>query len=135
MGGAEGVIRLDCPIPPRLSPHADDAGEWLAGWIRSGRLETEDALKNQDLWQQLAVLSARHEVRWEWVRGHDGHHFNERCDRLAKRAAEAGMRAAGALEETVNNLPLPEIPAGPALLPIGEDKIYEADEEGQLLLC
>lgn len=109
--------------------------EWLAGWIRSGRLETEDALKNQDLWQQLALLSARHDVRWKWVRGHDGHHFNERCDRLAKRAAEAGIRAAGALEETVNTFPLPEISVEPAPLPAGEQKIYEADEEGQLLLC
>lgn len=119
--------------------------EWLQGWIRTGRLETPDALKNQDLWQQLAALSANHEVDWEWVRGHDGHPFNERCDKLAKRAAEAGIRAA---EERVRAaqqaekrekkekvIPLPVAPAKPAPVRIGEEAAYEADAEGQLLLC
>jgi len=69
--------------------------EWLRGWIRSGRLEEPEALKNQDLWRQLAFLSGKHEVTWEWVPGHAGHHFNERCDKLAKRAAGEGERAAG----------------------------------------
>lgn len=117
--------------------------EWLQGWIRTGRLETPDALKNQDLWQRLALLSANHEVDWEWVRGHDGHPFNERCDRLAKRAAGAGIRAA---EESVraaqqseerekkrNVFPL--APAGPVPLRVRAEAEYEADADGQLLLC
>ncbi|NVN91834.1 MAG: ribonuclease HI [Desulfuromonadales bacterium] len=120
-------------------------GEWLAGWIRSGRLETPDALKNQDLWQRLASLSANHEIRWEWVRGHDGHPFNERCDRLAKRAAEAGIRAA---EESIrvdqqarerevgmDVIPLPVAPVRAASLQVEEQVVYEADDDGQLLLC
>lgn len=74
--------------------------EWLTGWIRSGRLEEPDALKNQDLWRQLATLSGKHEVTWEWLPGHAGHPFNERCDKLAKRAAGAGERTAGDLEQT-----------------------------------
>ena len=69
--------------------------EWLRGWIKTGRLETPEALKNQDLWQQLALLSGKHQVTWEWVAGHAGHPFNERCDKLAKRAAEEGVRAGG----------------------------------------
>jgi len=119
--------------------------EWLSGWQRTGRLVTPDALKNQDLWQQLAALSANHEVVCEWVRGHDGHPFNERCDRLAKRAAEAGMRAT---EESVraaqqaeerakkeNAIPFPAYPAGTAPVRVGEVVEYEADADGQLLLC
>jgi ribonuclease HI len=119
--------------------------EWLQGWIRTGRLETPDALKNQDLWQRLAFLSANHEVDWEWVRGHDGHPFNERCDRLAKRAAEEGMRAA---EESVraaqqteerekkeNAIPLPVAPVGVVPVRVGEEAAYETDADGQLLLC
>lgn len=119
--------------------------EWLQGWKRAGRLETPDALKNQDLWQQLAALSANHEVTWEWVRGHDGHPFNERCDRLAKRAAEAGMRvteervrAAQQVEELAKKekaIPLPAAPAKPAPVQVGEETAYEADADGQLLLC
>lgn len=135
--------------PKRVQVYSDSQylvrgmSEWLAGWKRTGRLETPEALKNQDLWQQLAVLSARHEVSWTWVRGHDGHHFNERCDRLAKRAAEAGVRAAeesvvtaqqtGEQEEQVVVLQVP--PATFPPLPIGEQVSYEADGDGQLLLC
>ena len=119
--------------------------EWLPGWNRTGRLETPDALKNQDLWQKLALLSANHEIRWEWVRGHDGHPFNERCDRLAKRAAEAGMRVteerlraaqqAGERERKEEAIPLPAAPAGPAPVRDREETAYDADADGQLLLC
>jgi len=42
--------------------------EWLPGSIRSGRLESPDALANQDLWQQLAALADQHQVSWEWLR-------------------------------------------------------------------
>jgi len=108
--------------------------EWLAGWVRSGRLETPDALANQDLWQQLAALAARHQVHWEWVRGHAGHPFNERCDKLAKRAAEAGIQetAAGAREEIV---PLPPAPVYHAPVAIRLDSEFPTDADGQLQLC
>jgi ribonuclease HI len=39
--------------------------------------------KNHDLWQQLDTLTAQHQVTWEYVKGHAGHEYNERCDRLA----------------------------------------------------
>jgi len=122
--------------------------EWLPGWIRSGRLETPDALRNQDLWQQLAALSAGHEIVWQWLRGHDGHFFNERCDRLARRAAEEGMRAAevsaaaAAAAELVaasagqeQPQPLTFAPARPVPEQVREAIEYEADADGQLLLC
>jgi ribonuclease HI len=113
--------------------------EWLKGWVRTGRLETPDALKNQDLWQRLAALSATHEIAWEWVRGHDGHPFNERCDRLAKRAAEAGMLAAAResreREEQEEIMLLPVAPAQPMPVRVWEEIAYEADADGQLLLC
>ncbi len=119
--------------------------EWLGGWQRSGRLETAAALKNQDLWQRLAFLAASHDLQWEWVRGHDGHAFNERCDRLAKRAAEAGMLAvaasnripehAAANEATKNNVPLSIAPVKPVPLVETDETAYESDADGQLLLC
>jgi len=122
--------------------------EWLQGWIRSDRIKTPDALKNQDLWQRLAELAAGHEIRWEWIRGHDGHYFNERCDRLAKRAAEEGMRvlaenerleaaAAQALEKTaqLQTIPLPVATDSQVVTEIREKIEYVADDDGQLLLC
>jgi ribonuclease HI len=119
--------------------------EWLSGWIRNNRLETPDALKNQDLWQQLAALSANHQISWHWVRGHDGHPFNERCDRLAKLAVEAGtrvaeerLRAAAQDEARQRNEqaePTPPLSAKPATVPVVEERVYDADGDGQLLLC
>lgn len=68
--------------------------EWLAGWENSGRLFNCDKLANKDLWQQLLSLSRQHFIRWTWVKGHAGHHFNERCDRLAREAIDAGEEIA-----------------------------------------
>ncbi len=55
--------------------------EWMAGWKRKG---WPDRIKNQDLWQQLDALIAKHDVKMHWVRGHDGHPENERADALAR---------------------------------------------------
>ena len=109
--------------------------EWLAGWVRSGRLETPDALANQDLWQQLAALAAQHQVHWEWVRGHAGHPFNERCDKLAKRAAEAGIQAAAVILDQEKVAPLPLAPAYHSPVAVRIDSEFETDANGQLQLC
>lgn len=61
--------------------------EWLARWKRNGwRTADRKPVKNVDLWQELDALAQRHCVRWHWVRGHDGHPENERCDALANEA-------------------------------------------------
>jgi ribonuclease HI len=112
--------------------------EWIHGWIRDGRLETPDTLANQDLWQQLLALSGEHEITWNWVRGHAGHPFNERCDKLAKRAADEGVRAANRPEETAKEekvVPIPVAPAIPAPVPVREDSEFDAEADGQLRLC
>ena len=41
-------------------------------------------VKNRDLWERLQVQLDRHSVTLEWVRGHNGHAENERCDELAR---------------------------------------------------
>jgi ribonuclease HI len=115
--------------------------EWLRGWIRNGRLETPDALKNQDLWQQLAVLSGKHEVTWEWVAGHAGHHFNERCDKLAKRAAGEGAPAVPTPVDPAEIREEEKLLSPQAALirlepvPCSEDEVFDADDDGQFLLC
>lgn len=59
--------------------------EWIAGWQRKGwRNSKKDPVVNKDLWEQLLVLTKSHSVQWKWVRGHDGHVENERCDQLAR---------------------------------------------------
>ncbi|MBM2577210.1 ribonuclease HI [Jannaschia sp. Os4] len=57
---------------------------WLRGWKRNGwRTSTKKPVKNEDLWRRLDEAQARHDVRWEWVKGHAGHPGNEAADRLA----------------------------------------------------
>ena len=61
---------------------------WLAGWKnRNWKTSTKQAVKNKDLWQILDQECTRHEIHWNWVKGHAGHTQNERCDELARNAA------------------------------------------------
>jgi ribonuclease HI len=64
--------------------------EWIPGWRKRGWKK----VKNRDLWERLAEVSSRHEIAWEWVRGHSGDVMNERVDKLA--VAEAERQKAGA---------------------------------------
>jgi ribonuclease HI len=64
--------------------------EWIAGWVRKGWMNSKkDPVLNRDLWERLLKLSEIHRIDWRWVRGHDGHRENERCDELARNAIEA----------------------------------------------
>jgi len=68
--------------------------QWLAGWKAKGwRTTSRTPVKNQDLWQRLDAMAARHDVHWHWVRGHSGHRENELADALANRAIDE-MRSA-----------------------------------------
>lgn len=60
---------------------------WIYGWeknnwIRKSGKKTEE-VPNADLWQELLKLIRTHDVTFIWVRGHNGHPENERCDQLA----------------------------------------------------
>ena len=58
---------------------------WMHGWKKNGwRTAGRKPVKNVDLWQRLDEAQARHEVLWEWVKGHAGHPENERADELAR---------------------------------------------------
>ncbi|ELQ6277179.1 ribonuclease HI [Cronobacter sakazakii] len=62
---------------------------WMKGWKRNGWVTSEKKpVKNVDLWKRLDAAASRHNVRWQWVKGH-GHRENGICDRLAKIAAFA----------------------------------------------
>ena len=64
----------------------DGITKWIHGWKRNNWTK-KGGLKNVDLWQRLDAAATRHQVRWEWVKGHAGHPENERADALAR----AGM--------------------------------------------
>lgn len=68
--------------------------EWIHGWKKRGwKTAAKQPVKNADLWQLLDEQVSRHQVEWQWVRGHTGHPGNERADQLANRGvSELGPR-------------------------------------------
>lgn len=63
---------------------------WVFGWEQNGwRKKDKKPALNADLWERLLIQLRRHEVAVEWVKGHQGHPYNERCDRLAVAAYTA----------------------------------------------
>ncbi|MDO4621519.1 MAG: ribonuclease HI [Eubacteriales bacterium] len=62
---------------------------WIDSWIRKGwKRGKNEPVKNVDLWKRLLRAKEPHKVTFIWVKGHDGHEFNERCDGLATAAAD-----------------------------------------------
>ena len=62
---------------------------WVYSWKKSGWKRGKDELKNPDLWDRLFLLTEKHEVTFIWVKGHNGHDYNERCDALATGYADS----------------------------------------------
>ncbi len=70
--------------------------EWLPGWVKRGWINSKkEPVLNRDLWELLREMAKIHEVTWTWVRGHDGHAENERCDELARAAIIAWRKEQG----------------------------------------
>lgn len=62
---------------------------WIHGWKRNGwKTSNRKPVKNVDLWQRLDEARLRHDVTWEWIKGHAGHPENERADELARAGME-----------------------------------------------
>ena len=62
---------------------------WIKGWLKKNWKKSDGKpVKNVELWKRLLEAAGRHQVTWHWVKGHDGHPENERCDSLATTAAD-----------------------------------------------
>ena len=62
---------------------------WVDGWIKKNWKKSDGKpVKNVELWKRLLEAKNKHQVTWNWVKGHDGHPENERCDSLATTAAD-----------------------------------------------
>lgn len=62
---------------------------WVDAWIKKGwKRGKNEPVKNVDLWKRLLRVKEKHQVEFVWVKGHNGHEMNERCDKLATMAAD-----------------------------------------------
>ena len=67
----------------------DGIMSWMDGWKRRGwKTANKKPVKNQDLWQALEAATERHEIHWNWVKGHTGIAGNEEADALANRGID-----------------------------------------------
>lgn len=72
--------------------------EWIEGWKRRGwRKSDKSPVANRDLWEALDAHRTRMSLRATWIRGHNMHPENERCDRLAVAAIDSVRRSGGAV--------------------------------------
>jgi ribonuclease HI len=93
MAAIAGLIALTRPCSVRLVTDSQyvmkGIQEWLPNWKKRGwKTASKEPVKNADLWQKLDEEVNRHQVSWQWVRGHTGHPGNERADQLANRGVD-----------------------------------------------
>ena len=84
------------------SKYVVDAFEqnWVDSWLKNNfRTAAKKPVKNQDLWMRLIAAKEKHNVSFQWVKGHAGHPQNERCDKLATSAADGD----GLLDDNYNS--------------------------------
>ena len=67
----------------------DGIQTWIQNWKKNGwKTASKKPVKNKELWIELDELIARHNITWEWVKGHAGNTHNEQADYLARRYIE-----------------------------------------------
>lgn len=93
----QALVALKRPVRVLLRTDSryviDGITKWVHGWKkRDWKTADKKPVANQELWQELEAAARRHEITWEWVRGHDGDEGNTRADELARGEA---MRIAG----------------------------------------
>lgn len=93
LAAIEGLDSLTEPCQVDLTTDSQyvkqGINQWIHNWRKNGwKTSAKKPVKNVDLWKRLDLLVNKHTVEWHWVKGHSGHPENERCDDLARQAAE-----------------------------------------------
>lgn len=102
------------------------ATEWLVGWIKKGWKNSKgDPVANQELWEEIIPLLKTHNVQFKWVKGHNGHPENERCDELARKAIDQ-------LRQQQQQIQMEDDPNLYDFLPDDDESFpeYDPEEEG-----
>ncbi|MBU0517379.1 ribonuclease HI [bacterium] len=66
--------------------------EWIFSWIKRGwKVKDGNPVKNVELWQKLHALSQKHQITWNWVKGHADDEYNQRVDKLVQQAMKGKL--------------------------------------------
>lgn len=82
-----GVLKEKCRINIFTDSKyiVDSVTMWLPNWIKNGwKTSSKKPVKNVECWKKIVELLNFHEIKWNWVKGHDGNIYNEECDRMAR---------------------------------------------------
>ena len=90
----EGLKVLKEPCKVNLTTDSkyvmDGITEWIKNWKKNNwKNAAKKDVKNKDLWIELDHLVTKHEIKWNWVKGHSGHKKNEIADALANKGIES----------------------------------------------
>jgi ribonuclease HI len=93
MGVISAIEALKRPCRARVTSDSSyvikGMTEWIHAWMKNGwRNSQKKDVLNRDLWERLLLAVAEHDVEWVWIKGHNGHIENERCDELARAEIE-----------------------------------------------
>ncbi len=84
----EGLKALNTPCEVEITSDSTyvvkGINEWLENWEKKHFIK----IKNPELWKEYVEVSKSHKIIAKWVKGHDGHEENEKCDQIAKEEAE-----------------------------------------------
>ena len=68
----------------------DGINKWLINWKKRGwKTANKQAVKNEDLWRRLDLITKNHQITWKWVKGHSGNYGNDKADRLANKGVDS----------------------------------------------
>lgn len=97
MGVITALESLRVPCSVRVTTDSNyivkGMNEWITGWLGNNwKNSQKKEVMNRDLWERLLKAAGPHEIQWVWIKGHNGHAENERCDFLATEAIKQYKR-------------------------------------------
>jgi len=97
MAAIRGLEALSRPCKVVLTTDSQYVRQGITKWIHNWKKNNwktaqKKEVKNKELWQQLDAAAEKHDLQWNWVKGHSGHVENERVDELANKAIEENRK-------------------------------------------
>lgn len=85
----EGLKALKEPCEVEIISDSSYVVKGINEWLENWKQKEFKKVKNPDLWKEYVEVSKPHKIKATWVRGHNGHEENERCDKIAKEEAQS----------------------------------------------
>lgn len=84
----EGIKALKEPCEIEIVSDSSYVTKGISEWLQQWIIKDFSKIKNPELWREFVKVSKQHKIKTTWIRGHNGHAENEKCDKIAKNEAE-----------------------------------------------